>query len=389
MILEKWYLDAVFPDGTVWFGYRAKLRLRGCPPISWCAGCEVSGAGIQRKVGQWKNLPAPESMPLYASIYLAVPSVFLLCADRAQMRRLASAAWMATLLNTLLYLMVPATAAFRSVTAKDWMSGWLAWEQRMALPAAGSCPSFHVTWAILCAAFLARGPLHRVKALCWLWCLGVILSCLTTGMHSVADVLAGALTGILCDHSGGLWRWLLGRGEQLGNAWKAWRIGPLRIMNHSVWAGLAGCTGVLLAGMSADSQHLGWVMLVAACAVVGAGLWAQWVEGSPELLRPFGYYGSIVGGLIALGAIACLGGPVADLLAAFAVASPWAQAIGRLRCLVQGCCHGHPVNWGIRVTNPHSRVSTLAGWSGSPIHPTPIYSILANVVMDSCCCACG
>lgn len=59
MLLEKWYLDAVFPDGTVWIGYRARLRLFGCLPISWCAGCEIPPVGAQRKVTRWKNLPAP------------------------------------------------------------------------------------------------------------------------------------------------------------------------------------------------------------------------------------------------------------------------------------------------------------------------------------------
>lgn len=323
----------------------------------------------------------PETMPLYASIYLAVPFTFLLCADRVEMRRLVSGAWMATILNTLLYLVVPATAAFRFAPGKDWLSEWLAWEQRLALPAAGSCPSFHVTWAVLCAASLARGPLRRTRAFCWLWCLGVSLSCLTTGMHSVADVLFGALTGIICDRSGELWSWIIANGERLGNSWKAWRIGPLRIMNHSVWAGLAGFAGLMLAGISAGSQNPGWIIVVATSAVVGAGLWAQWVEGSSALLRPFGYYGSVIGGLIALGVIAVFGGPVAELLAAFALASPWVQAIGRLRCLVQGCCHGRPVEWGIRITNPHSRVTRLAGFSGTAIHPTPIYSILANVVI--------
>ena len=68
-------------------------------------------------------------------------------------------------------------------------------------------------------------------------------------------------------------------------------------------------------------------------------------------------------------------------MAAFAVAAPWAQAIGRLRCVVQGCCHGRPVAWGIRLTNPHSRAVKLAGFSGTPIHPAPLYSILANVVI--------
>ena len=178
---------------------------------------------------EWAIPVLPVTMPVYASIYLVAPLTFLLCADRAEMRRLAVSGWMATALNTLLYATVPATAAFRPVTGNDWMSQWLAWEQRMALPAAGSLPAFHVTWAVICAAFLARGSLRRWAASCWLWCLGLAVSCLTTGMHSLADVLAGGLTGAVCLRPERLWRRMLDEIEALGNHWKAWRFGPLRV----------------------------------------------------------------------------------------------------------------------------------------------------------------
>jgi protein-S-isoprenylcysteine O-methyltransferase Ste14/membrane-associated phospholipid phosphatase len=330
---------------------------------------------------EWAVPVLPATMPVYASIYLVAPLTFFLCADRAEMRRLAVSGWMATGLNTLLYATVPATAAFRPVTGNDWMSQWLAWEQRMALPAAGSLPSFHVSWAVICAAFFARGPLRRQAAICWLWCAGLCVSCLTSGMHSLADVLAGAMTGAVCVRPERLWRRMLDGMERLGNQWKAWRFGPLRVINHGLWAGLAGFAVLLIAGMSAEAGQLGWVVLVASCALIGAGVFAQWVEGSPALLRPFGYYGAILGGLLALSIIALSHGPAAGVMAAFAVAAPWAVAVGRLRCVVQGCCHGRPVDWGMRVTNPHSRAVKLAGFSGTPIHPAPLYSILANIVI--------
>ncbi len=330
---------------------------------------------------EWAIPVLPATMPVYASIYLIVPLVLFLCADRAQMRRLAVSGWMATGLNTLLYATVPATAAFRPVAGNDWMSHWLAWEQGMATPATGSLPSFHVTWAVICAAILARGPLRRLAAFCWLWCAALSVSCLTTGMHSLADVLAGALTGAVCVRPERLWRRMLDSVERMGNNWKSWHFGPLRVINHGLWAGLAGFAVLLIAGMSADAGQLWCVLLVASCALIGAGLFAQWVEGSSALLRPFGYYGSILGGLVALSIMAISRGPAAAVMAAFAVAAPWALAIGRLRCVVQGCCHGRPVAWGIRLTNPHSRAVKLAGFSGTPIHPAPLYSILSNIVI--------
>jgi prolipoprotein diacylglyceryltransferase len=73
------------------------------------------------------------------------------------------------------------------------------------------------------------------------------------------------------------------------------------------------------------------------------------------------------------------------LLAALALAIPWAQAIGRLRCLVQGCCHGSeaPEALGIVYLREKSRVLTLGNLGRVPLHPTPLYSILANVVIGS------
>lgn len=58
---------------------------------------------------------------------------------------------------------------------------------------------------------------------------------------------------------------------------------------------------------------------------------------------------------------------------------PWVQAIGRLRCLVNGCCHGARTNSefvGIRYFHYRSRVCHLSGAKGELLHPTQLYSIL-------------
>ena len=72
----------------------------------------------------------------------------------------------------------------------------------------------------------------------------------------------------------------------------------------------------------------------------------------------------------------------ASSIVGLSVAAPLAQAIGRMRCLVQGCCHGRETNGpGIVVRNPMSRVVSLAGLGGKPIHPTPVGSMLANAAL--------
>jgi prolipoprotein diacylglyceryltransferase len=118
--------------------------------------------------------------------------------------------------------------------------------------------------------------------------------------------------------------------------------------------------------------------ITAAAGLVGAGLWAQWVEGSPRLMRPFGFYG----GLFSVMAACWLAPDPWLMLGAYSVAGPWLQGLGRLRCLVQGCCHGAPADprAGIRYTHPRSRVLRIAGLAGTPVHATPLYSIACNLV---------
>jgi len=61
MRLDKWYLDAVFPDGTVWFGCRARLGLWICPAIPWASSCEMFPDGwqwVDSHLG-WKELAKP------------------------------------------------------------------------------------------------------------------------------------------------------------------------------------------------------------------------------------------------------------------------------------------------------------------------------------------
>jgi prolipoprotein diacylglyceryltransferase len=121
----------------------------------------------------------------------------------------------------------------------------------------------------------------------------------------------------------------------------------------------------------------GPVLITVLGGVVGAGLWAQFIEGSPRLLRPFGFYGGLLGVI----ATCALFPQVWLLWAAHSLAGPWLQALGRLRCLVQGCCHGAPAAEGVGIVyrRAESRVVRIAHLDGVPVHATPLYSILWNI----------
>ena len=125
------------------------------------------------------------------------------------------------------------------------------------------------------------------------------------------------------------------------------------------------------------------IALVVAAGLVGALLFGQLVEGR-RLSRPFGYFGFLIGGVAMLAALTLLAGDAAvRLAAAVAAAAPLAQAIGRGRCLVQGCCHGgpHSGRFTIRVEHAMSRVACVAHLRGKPVRATQLFSAFANLMI--------
>ncbi|HET6176354.1 MAG TPA: prolipoprotein diacylglyceryl transferase family protein [Candidatus Sulfotelmatobacter sp.] len=316
----------------------------------------------------------------YESTYLAVALAPWCARTRKELRQLTISAWFATLVVFPFYWLVPSVAPRRPLHDGGFLSGWLSSSmtsllrlERTTYPPVAAFPSFHVLWAVLVAR------LFRPRWIGWTYVTAVAVTCITTGMHYMADVVAAFIIAPLFLEPQRAWEVLRRTTERLANSWREWRIGSLRIINHSVYAGAAGLIQLTVV-LSAVGPAVQWKALVTAVAgLIGAGAWAQWVEGSSRLRRPFGFYG----GLIGVG-VACL--CFADrwtLLAAHCLGAPWMQAIGRLRCLVNGCCHGRPAcdATGIRVLHPQSRVTRLAELTGVPIHATQLYSILCNAAL--------
>lgn len=328
---------------------------------------------------QWTEL-------VYASAYVFVPLTVLVIGTQGALRRFAVQGVIAIIVVTVVWLTVPIVAANRAFHAAGPLGRLLAFEQAHSSGVA-AFPAFHVLWAFISAdawTANARATRHRWWSVAgWSWALLIAASSITTGMHTIIEVLAAALLFLPLRRYAGVWRQLIRLTEWLAGSWKEWRVGPVRVINYGAWAAAAAGVGLLVAGMSAGPEHVRAVCFVALCALVGAGLWAQMLEGSSKLLRPFGWYGGVIGGAIGASIARIAGAPLMPILAAFGIAMPWIQLLGRLRCLVQGCCHGRrsTPQAGIRYSHPRSRVGQLAQLSGVPIYPTPLYSIGANIVL--------
>jgi hypothetical protein len=327
-----------------------------------------------------KRLPVYEWTELvYASTYAFALLAPLAAKTRRDLRRFSVAGLVATGLVTLLFLTVPLVAPPRPFEPRGPLGNLLVWERALDTPAA-AFPSFHVLWALLAARVYAARS-RRLKFVWWGWAALISASCVTTGMHALADVAAALLVFLFVTRLRAAWELARRLTERVANSWREWRVGPVRVINHGLYAAAGAFVALAFEGTLAGAGYVLPLVVVASCVVVTSAVWGQLVEGSPRLLRPFGWYGGLLGACLGV-SIAKLWGADAWLLAgALCVAAPWLQSLGRLRCLVQGCCHGRPApgGVGIRYTHARSRVCRLSTLAGAPVHPTPLYSILCNV----------
>ncbi len=241
-------------------------------------------------------------------------------------------------------------------------------------------PSFHVIWTLLAITVYMKS-FPSLKILWQLTAIVILIGCLTTGIYSLLDILGGISVFLLAYFRHSIWKITKKFTENIANSWKEWNFGYIRMMNHGLYGGLATFIGLMIIGLLIGREHLPAILLVAVTVMICSALWAQFIEGSKKLLRPLGFYGGVIGSILGCILANILFGTNFFLIfAAFTVAGPWIQAIGRVRCLVQGCCHGHITksSIGIRYFHDRSRVVGLSDLKGEYLHPTPVYSILAN-----------
>ncbi|UCD25786.1 MAG: prolipoprotein diacylglyceryl transferase [Gemmatimonadota bacterium] len=318
---------------------------------------------------------------IYGSVYVLVLSALIVARTKSALRHLSITALIATAVVTLVYVTVPLIAPPRPFEPQTVLGHALMFERAMSHTVA-AFPAFHVIWSLIAAeAWANRSRMSGVFA--WTWAVLIAVSCVTTGMHALADIVAAVLVYALLRSYRGIWGLLLHWTERVANSWREWRGKSWRFINHGIYAGIAGSVAFTIAATAAGPEVFWQLVIVHFVGLTGAGLWAQTLEGSEKLSRPFGYYGSVVGAVVGVIVIGAAAGNTMLMMAAIALAAPWVQAIGRLRCLVQGCCHGSPAREGvgIRYWHERSRVCVLGDLRGVPLHPTPLYSILANSVI--------
>jgi membrane-associated phospholipid phosphatase len=138
------------------------------------------------------DIPRPDfAIWIYAAAILFVLGAPLTLRNAFDLKRFVLAGWLIALIGLSTYWLMPTKAAFLPVEASGTLAAlrdamrtfdaeWLAF------------PSFHSAWAMLAAHVYAR-RWPRLWIL-WLACTAAIgASCLMTGSHALADVLAGFL----------------------------------------------------------------------------------------------------------------------------------------------------------------------------------------------------
>ncbi len=359
------------PDLERRLGQAGRHPLLGCPPASL-----DRPTGFERLGALCSCLVAP-GLTLLALHGLEGAAAGFGAHERTGIRVLGAAP---------LVLVVGQAVAWRTLAEAraSVVRAWLACGL-LGLAAGGGWPPAPDVALVTLAGLNALPALARRRAPVWL--AGGALVAAAVLAPGGANLEAGALAlaaFALAHHRLLLWRALRRAAEVVANSWRERQWGGLRLINHGTWAALGCGAGIAYATVLAGPAHAWAVFGAAASAIVGSALWAQFIEGSPALARPYGFFGGLLGiSLFAVVAGPWMSTPTWGLLGTFATAGPMVQGLGRIRCLANGCCHGSPCPaWlGLVYRNPHTRVVKLTSFGGTPVHPTQLYSLLSNAVI--------
>ena len=161
----------------------------------------------------------PEALFLYLSLWFYVSLAPALLVDRRELVSYGLAAVGLSVIGLGIFLFWPTAVPPPEV---DW-SQHPHFALLKAVDASGNaCPSLHVAFAVFSAVWFGRlwrqmGAGRTVRALNWLWCLGILYSTIAIRQHVALDVLAGAVLGatVAAVHL----RWLRAAGGTVQSEW--------------------------------------------------------------------------------------------------------------------------------------------------------------------------
>ncbi len=366
-----WHRGAVYALVFVpWLAIYLSVEFLGAP-----ADAPSSGMALDAMIPV-----VPWTAMIYESVYPMVVLAPLFARRQRDLRLFARRGLWAMAIIIPFYLLVPVVYEPRPVPGMGFFASWVALERTFNSPLT-AFPAFHVVWACIAASMYTATYRHGRRM--WLLAIAIGVSCTTVGIHAASDVVAALVLFAVLARGAELWAWMRRASERAANSWQEWSLGPFRLLSHGLFVGLAVALTFPIGLWLGGPDLLGWIFAASLVGAVAAALWAQLIEGSPQLLRPFGYFGGVIGVLVTAVAAGGAGVDVWRLLAASCVLLAFGQGLGRLRCLVNGCCHGRPAPAGIGITydHPMPRPTRLANLGGVPLHPTQVYSLCWLVVV--------
>ena len=179
-------------------------------------------------------------------------------------------------------------------------------------------------------------------------------------------------------------------------------IGTVHITSYGVLVASAYLIGILwlksqipdMPGMNEDKF---WILIYGLFfgAIMGGKLlfmaveWRQYATGQLSFFGDFRFgfvfFGGLIGAMI-MGALVTWRLKL-DYLATsdyFGVALPMGHWVGRIGCLMAGCCYGRPttVPWAVRLGGSPASATPPDLW-GVPLHPTQLYEAASDILIFS------
>jgi PAP2 superfamily len=140
----------------------------------------------------------PWALPLYVSLWVYVSLAPSLLVSRRALASYAAAAVVLSVAGFGVFILWPTTVP--PPEADPSLAPSLAYLK--AVDASGNAfPSLHVAFAVFTALWLGRllremGAGGLVRALNWLWCIGIVYSTIAVRQHVALDALSGAILGV-------------------------------------------------------------------------------------------------------------------------------------------------------------------------------------------------